>query len=51
MTRPETCGAAGGAVALWVKMIVFAYMPSIISSHKAQYSGFFIDTVSNGNVR
>ena len=32
MTRPDTCGAAGGAISVWVKVIEPAEKGGIISS-------------------
>ena len=33
MTRPETCGAAGGAISLWVNVIECSDWEGIISSY------------------
>ena len=32
MTRPETCGAAGGAISLWIKVIDWSAFGGIVSS-------------------
>ena len=32
MTRPETCGAEGGAVSVWINVIGFFYDGGIVSS-------------------
>ena len=43
MTRPETCGAAGGAVSLWVNLNECYYKRSgIVSSIAVSSSGFYI---------
>ena len=39
MTRPDTCGAAGGAISLWVKVIEFSSIGGIMSSHSTESSG------------
>ena len=39
MTRPETCGAAGGAISMWVKVIECIGDCGIVSSHGG-FSGF-----------
>ena len=40
MTRPETCGAAGGAISLWMNIIDCPYDAGILSSHKSLTTGF-----------
>ena len=42
MTRPETCGAAGGAVSFWVKVIECSF-GGIISSQAYRLTGFQIN--------
>ena len=42
MTRPETCGAAGGAISLWVKVIDCPMTGGIISSQIYGSSGIDI---------
>ena len=39
MTRPETCGAAGGAMALWVKFVKLGGDPTLITSRSNQGVG------------
>ena len=36
MTRPETCGVAGGAISLWVKMMDCVNECGIVSSYRAR---------------
>ena len=51
MTKPETCGAAGGAVAFWVKINMLGSTGGgIISSYKRGNTGFFIGTSNDGTV-
>ena len=38
MTRPETCGAAGGAISLWINVIECGY-GGIISSWVEGFTG------------
>ena len=42
MTRPETCGAAGGAISLWVKLFDSPFLGGVISSDIYGYSGSVI---------
>ena len=43
ITRPETCGAAGGAISLWMNVIDCTDgADGIVSSHAGSGSGFFI---------
>ena len=50
MTRPETCGAAGGAISLWVKVIeCVADRGGIVSSRSSSSSGSIIYCTSSGN--
>ena len=47
MTQPETCGAAGGAVTLWVKVNVNALpnFSGIMSSYEGDTAtGLYMDT-------
>ena len=46
MTPPETCGAAGGAISLWVNVLAGYkfYSCGIISSRTAYTSGFMLMT-------
>ena len=39
MTRPETCGAAGGAISLWINVIECPINGGIISSRAEGSSG------------
>ena len=54
MTRPETCGAAGGAISVWINAIYYDYysgIPGIISSNPDDSSGlliYFTTTASLG---
>ena len=42
MTRPETCGGAGGAISLWVNVIHCPGMCGIVSSHQVGKTGSII---------
>ena len=39
MTRPETCGAAGGAISLWLKLFDTSSPGGLISSWASESSG------------
>ena len=39
MTRPETCGAAGGAISLWMRVIDCPSTGGIVSSFTPKKSG------------
>ena len=47
MTHPETCGAAGGAISLWVKAINCLGVNGIFSSFSDGSTGFIMDCVSD----
>ena len=49
MTRPETCGAAGGAISLWAKMIDCPSSAGIVSSYNSG-TGLFI-FCNDGDIR
>ena len=41
MTRPETCGPAGGAVSFWVKLVADCPdVSGVISSYTYDYTSF-----------
>ena len=42
MTRPETCGAAGGAISLWLQLIDCTGIDGIISSLTDGFTGSLI---------
>ena len=42
MTRPETCGAAGGAISLWLKIINCPNSDGVITSRRSWRRGFLI---------
>ena len=51
MTRPDTCGAAGGAITLWVNILdQGSGYNGIMSSCLSYKSGFFL-FVNNGILR
>ena len=41
MTRPETCGAAGGAVSLWMRVIDCPSTGGIVSSY-VDFKSYFV---------
>ena len=51
ITRPETCGAAGAAVAFWIRIDLITYdvAPGIMSSYKnGPFSGMTIRLYTDG---
>ena len=49
ITRPETCGAAGGAISVWIKIVdCLNQYGGVISSYRPQRSNFFIRCGSMG---
>ena len=50
MTRPETCGAAGGAISLWVKLFECLDWGGLVSSMAWDTSGSRIEC-DNGLIR
>ena len=49
MTRPETCGAAGGAISVWVNVIeCVSDRGGIVSSRSSSSSGSIIYCTSTG---
>ena len=49
MTRPETCGAAGGALSLWFKINDCGSGGGVVSTF-AKLGGFLISCYENGNI-
>ena len=50
MTQPETCGAAGGAVSLWMKLVECPDWAGVISSW-TRTTGFVIYCASGNFTR
>ena len=42
ITRPETCGPEGAAVALWIKINTCNFPACVITSMRQQKTGFYI---------
>ena len=49
MARPETCGAAGGAFSLWVKVTESSSYTGILSSYQASGSSGIALQLSSKN--
>ena len=49
MTRPETCGTAGGAFSIWVKVIESSSYTGILSSYRASGSSGIAIQLSSKN--
>ena len=51
ITRPDTCGPEGAAVAMWIKLSVYNFPACLISSLRQQSTGFYICCSLGGSLR